>query len=202
MRNALATALAGAAALLSAGFATDGFRVYTSEAARRLAIERAPRPLPAAAFEDQRGRSFESAALTGRRWVIGFVYTRCPGVCRRVASDLAALAAALPPGSGPSLLSVSFDPERDDRRTLAAYAAQHGADAERWRIARPLRAEQLSAWLETFGIVVIPDGFGGFEHNAALHLVDERGRLVRILDLGATDEALRFLRESQAGAAS
>ena len=56
-----------------------------------------------------------------------------------------------------------------------------------------MRAADLAAWLRTFGIVVIPDGYGGYEHNAALHLVDERGRLVRILDLGATDEAASFL---------
>jgi protein SCO1/2 len=194
MRNALATALAGAAALLMGALATDGFRAYTSEAARRLSIERAPQALPRAAFEDQHGRRFESAELVGRRWVVGFVYTRCPGVCRRVGSDLGALAAALPPQAGASLLSISFDPQRDDTPALSSYASQHGADGERWRVVRPLEASQLAAWLERFGVVVIPDGFGGFEHNAALHLVDERGRLVRILDLGATDAALAFLR--------
>jgi protein SCO1/2 len=202
MRNALATALAAAAALGAVALATEGLRVYTSEAARRLAIERTPRSVPPVALEDARGRTFESTELSGRRLVVGFIYTRCPGVCRRVGSDLAALAAALPPEAGASLLSVSFDPERDTAGALAAYASQHDADGERWRIARPLRAEQLAEWLETFGIVVIPDGFGGFEHNAALHLVDERGRLVRILDLGAVEEALRFLREAPGTPAS
>ena len=194
MRNALATALAAGAALAASALATDGFRVYTSEAARRLAIERSPRPVPYAAFEDAQGRRFESAALIGRRLVVGFVYTRCPTVCRRVGSELAGLAAALPPGTDAGLLSVSFDPQRDDPRALRSWARQHGADGERWRVVRPLQPAQLAAWLERFGIVVIPDGFGGFEHNAALHLVDERGRLVRILDLGATDAALAFLR--------
>jgi len=31
-------------------------------------------------------------------------------------------------------------------------------------------------------VVVIPDRRGGFEHNAALHLVDREGRLARIAD--------------------
>lgn len=194
MRNALATALAAGAALATSALATDGFRVYTSEAARRLAIERAPRPLPPATLEDQHGRVVESASLIGRRHVVGFVYTRCPSVCRRVGSELAQLVTELPPDADAGVLSVSFDPQRDDPHALAAWAAQHGADGERWRVVRPRQPAQLAAWLETFGIVVIPDGFGGFEHNAALHLLDERGRLVRILDLGATDAALSFLR--------
>jgi protein SCO1/2 len=194
MRNAIATALASAAALLATAAATDGFRVYTTEAARRLAIERAPRPVPDATLEDERGRLLESGALAGRRLVISFVYTRCPGICRRAGVELGAIAAKLPAEAfAPSLLSVSFDPERDDPRSLHAFARQHGADGERWRIVRPLDTSQLAAWLDTFGVIVIPDGFGGFEHNAALHLVDEHGLLVRVLDLGASDEAARFL---------
>jgi cytochrome oxidase Cu insertion factor (SCO1/SenC/PrrC family) len=31
--------------------------------------------------------------------------------------------------------------------------------------------------------VVIPDSYGGFSHNAALHVVDPQGRLNRIIDL-------------------
>ena len=37
---------------------------------------------------------------------------------------------------------------------------------------------------KSFGITVIPDSFGGFTHNAAIHLVDPRGRLVDVFDVG------------------
>ena len=43
-------------------------------------------------------------------------------------------------------------------------------------------AEELDAMLATFGVVVIPDGSGEFQHNGAIHVVDRQGRLVRILD--------------------
>jgi protein SCO1/2 len=36
--------------------------------------------------------------------------------------------------------------------------------------------------MQSFGVVVIPDGMGGFIHNSAVYLVDARGRLARILD--------------------
>jgi protein SCO1/2 len=43
-----------------------------------------------------------------------------------------------------------------------------------------------------FQVVVIPDGMGGFEHNAALLVVDGRSRLVRIFDYA--DTALAWVR--------
>jgi protein SCO1/2 len=51
----------------------------------------------------------------------------------------------------------------------------------------------LRALLDTFGVVVIPDGMGGFVHNAAIHLVDEEGRLGAIYDLGEERAVLAAL---------
>jgi protein SCO1/2 len=39
--------------------------------------------------------------------------------------------------------------------------------------------------LRSFGIVVIADGKGDFQHNAAIHIVNAEGRLSRVLDAGA-----------------
>ena len=36
--------------------------------------------------------------------------------------------------------------------------------------------------LSRFGVVVIPDGFGGFVHTSAVYIVDPQLRLARILD--------------------
>ena len=41
------------------------------------------------------------------------------------------------------------------------------------------------ALLSAFGAVAVPDGLGGYEHNAAIHLLDDAGRLVRISDIEA-----------------
>lgn len=43
-------------------------------------------------------------------------------------------------------------------------------------------------------MVVIDDGLGGYEHNAALLVVDESGRLVRIFDDTEGATALAFAR--------
>lgn len=54
--------------------------------------------------------------------------------------------------------------------------------APRWRIAATAHERGLAALLRTFGVVVIPDGMGGFVHAGTVYLVDWRGRLARILD--------------------
>ena len=44
------------------------------------------------------------------------------------------------------------------------------------------------------GVVVIDDGFGGFSHNAAIHVVRADGRLVRIFDFNQPEVALAWAR--------
>src|SRR5690606_3082949 len=99
------------------------------------------------------------------------------------------------------LLSISFDPARDDVATLARYASSMNARADTWRFATVADARHLEPLLRRFPVVVIPDGLGGFEHNAALLVVDRRGRLVRIFDYDRIDDALGFARAIAEGGA-
>lgn len=159
--------------------ATEGFRVFTTEGARRLEVARSPRSLPAVVLEDQDGRRVGPEWLRGRVVLVEFVYTRCPTVCSTLGETFGRLSRALP---GVALLSVTFDIEHDGRAELKDYAIRHGADGDRWRVVRPTGGGDLRELLDTAGVVVIPDPWGGYQHNAAIHLVDGRGRLVRILD--------------------
>ena len=40
------------------------------------------------------------------------------------------------------------------------------------------------------GVVAVPDGFGGFVHNGAIHLIDADGTLRGIFDLDEWPQAL------------
>jgi protein SCO1/2 len=88
------------------------------------------------------------------------------------------------------LVSISFDPVGDSTQRLMEYATHYGADGEAWRLARPRDARELQSLLRAFGVVVIPDGAGGFQHNAAVHLLNADGRLARVLDADATPDDL------------
>lgn len=187
--------LAAVVAIGSAALAweTDGFRVVTSAGARQLEIERTPLPLPDVRLVDQDGHALSLSSYKGRPVLVDFIYTRCPTLCGVLGDDfhgvlqLMSGAAARAPID---LLSISFDPQNDDREALQLYGDRYGAKAPRWRIAAPADDRGLAALLQSFGVVVIPDGIGGFLHNSAVYLVDVQGRLARILDPDAPPQLL------------
>lgn len=181
--------LIGAAAL---AFETDGFRVVTSAGARQLSVERAPQAVPDARLIDQDGTPFTLGSYKGRPVLIDFIYTRCPTICTALGDDFARVR-QLMSGSrrqaAIDLLSISFDPT-DDRAALRLYGDRFDAKAPHWRIAAPVDERTRAELLHSFGVVVIPDGFGGFIHNDAVYVLDVDGRLARILDPDAPDRLL------------
>lgn len=191
----LAAALAGLALLLAA---TDGLRTFTAEGARRLDIAQRPRPVPTVLLQDTTGREWSSAELRGRTALVGFVYTQCGTLCPQLSGRFAQLQERIRASQlsrQVQLLSVSFDPERDTPERLDEYAQHFAAEPGLWGFARLRDTGALRSWLSVFGIVVIPDARGGFEHNAAIHVVDPRGRLVAVFDLDEVDAALRVAAE-------
>jgi len=188
-------AAAGLVILMGASilwWGTDGFSAFTAETARRLEVLRSPRQLPATALEDQDGHVFRLQDYQGRLVAVEFIYTRCTTLCRSMGMAFKQILDRVPqqaPGRDFALVSISFDTERDDLSSLKAYANTYGADGTRWRIARVRNAADLKPLLNAFGIVVIPDGLGGFEHNAAIHLLGRDGKLIQIIDI---DDPLQF----------
>lgn len=167
---------------------TDGFQVVTTAGARRLAVAHHPRAIPDVALIDQDGTPFSFDSYRGKPLLVDFIYTSCPTICGVLGEDFHEILAAMREARGAQrvdLLSISFDPTRDGEQALQSYAARYGAAVPHWRIAVPATQGGLRALLKSFGVVVIPDQFGGFTHNAGIYVLDPRGRLVRILDPGA-----------------
>jgi protein SCO1/2 len=181
-----------AAGLAVLGWETDGFRALTTEGARRLAVESHPPAVPDVTLIDQDGARFSPDAYRGRLLLVDFIYTDCATICGVLGEDFGRVLELLRRAGGNAaqvdLLSISFDPAHDTPPALKAYGQRFGAVAPRWRIAVPATAEGLQSLLRTFGVVAIPDAFGGFTHNAAVYVVDRHGHLVRILDQGAPED--------------
>ena len=182
--GALATLIVLMAGTTALWIKTDGARAFTSESARRLAILQEPRALPSIPLEASDRRHLTLEALRGRTIIVDFIYTNCPTLCVSLGTTFARLQAMLRRAGRDDvhLLSIGFDIRRDTPEALAAYAMHHEADPRWWTLARPARPQDLAPFLSTFGVVVLADGYGGFTHNAALHVVGPQGRLVRILD--------------------
>ncbi len=163
---------------------TDGLRALTAESARRLAVAEAPVIVPPTQLELATGETIKFADLSGDIVFVDFIYTRCPTFCVALGTSFARLQAAVRRTGRHDirLLSISFDPEYDTTEALRAYGEAYGADMRLWSLARVTDRAELKRLLTIFGIIVIPDEFGGFTHNAAIHLVDRKGRLARIYD--------------------
>ncbi|MGH8798053.1 MAG: SCO family protein [Caldimonas sp.] len=184
--------LAGGAVLSAA---TDRFQAFTTEAARRVEVRRQPIDIPPVALQLQSGARIDFADLRGKWLLVEFIYTRCPTYCLALGGEFAQLQERLagPIAAGKvQLLSISFDPAHDTPQQLAAYLQRlgdrdigsHRAGVPGWLAGRPEEPGDLERLERAFGITVVPDALGGYTHNAAIHLVDPRGRLVEIYDLG------------------
>jgi protein SCO1 len=130
--------------------------------------------------------------------VVDFIYTRCPTVCQTLGSAFQRMQAELAGDTfaprAIRLLSVSIDPGNDGPRELTAYADQHRADASIWVVAAPRTAQDLERLTRRLGIIVIPDGTGGYVHNGSIHVVDRNGAVRAVYDHEAWEQAVLHAR--------
>ncbi len=176
---------------------TDGLAAFTAEGARRLEVARSPRPLPTVTLENQRGDLTSFQDLAGKVVLLDFVYTRCPTICTTLGSAFERLRTQIAKaglGQRITLLTLSFDPEHDRPAQLTEYGDRFGGADEIWSFVRIPSSDETRELLRSAEVTVVPDGEDGFVHNAAIHVIDARGRLVRILDSDAVDEALAVAR--------
>ncbi len=197
------TAVASTFVLLAAScvfwIETDGFSAFTVESARRADVVRNPRTVPVVSLQSSNGEVVDLHDGGPQPTLVEFIYASCPTLCLALGEDFYRLQEKIeldPRHSGVRLLSISFDLDRDTPERLGDYAKTHGARSPIWKIVRPRSEADLRQLLDVFGIVVKADGAGGFVHNAAIHLIDARGRLVRIGDIG---QGLRLLSEGANG---
>ena len=190
MRTIVAVVLFAVLGVAAFAGITDGFRVVTSESARRLAAVERPVAVADAALVDAAGAVrplYADLASDGRVAIVDFIYTRCESICTVLANEFQQLQREIVAQGLQDrvrLLTISFDPTDDDPAALAGYANRMAADPALWRFATAAEPAELAPLLASFGIVVIPDGLGGYVHNAALHVVTAGGRLARVHDLG------------------
>jgi protein SCO1/2 len=192
VRSALGVTGALAAGVLMLHAATGGFRAWTTDAARALAVAADPPPVPMIALAGADGQP-TMLADRARVTIVDFIYTDCPSVCLQLAAGFGRMQRTMRERGLEDrvrLLSVSFDPVRDTPARLHEFGMSHAAAAGIWVLAVPADSAALPGLLRTFGVRVIPDRSGGWTHNAALHVVGRDGRLHAILPPDATDEAL------------
>ena len=203
LRTALLSFTLALAAYASAAWLTHDFQVWTAEGARRLEVALQPVATPAVQV-DGAGIAPQPLpqwlAAPGRVTIVDFIYTRCQTVCLALGSSFQQMQASLQQDrdsgtpTGVRLLSISFDGAHDSPAVLQDYAQRLQADPAIWSFVRVPDSAQTQQLLRRFEVVVVPDGRGDYEHNAALLVVDGRGRLVRVFDYAEQQLALDYAR--------
>ncbi|MGN7177089.1 SCO family protein [Paenibacillus sp. FSL R5-0490] len=171
---------------------TDGFQAFTAETARVNQLMDEKPQFPDVTLEDNNGRTYSFSEFEGKYVFITFLYTSCGTVCPELEVNMSEVYKRIPEeyiGHDIQFLSISFDPERDDPKTLDTYRKAFGSDGETWRMARIPDKKELESLLDRFGVIVIPDEYGNFAHNSAFYLVNPKGQLIEVMDYTLIEEA-------------
>jgi protein SCO1/2 len=137
-------------------------------------------PAPDFELTDQDGRPLSLGSLRGKRVLLDFVYTSCPGPCPILTATHVAVQRRLPPELREStrFVSISIDPERDTPEALRAYAEARGADLSGWSfLTGP--PDLVAAVVGRYGVGSVRAPDGEIEHVVATFLIDPEGRIVR-----------------------
>jgi protein SCO1/2 len=203
IRTALASALFVLLSHTATQWLTHDYQVWTAEGARRLQVALRPVAAPPVVMDgpDIQGQTLDALLADGHSvTIVDFMYTRCVTVCAVLGGVFQQLQAAIRDeeraGGMPALrlLSISFDPQHDNPAVMGAYSAGLRADPRIWRFVRVADPAHRQQVLDRYGVVVIADGLGGYEHNAALLVIGPDGRMLRVFDAEKPEVALAYAR--------
>lgn len=180
--------------------ATDFGRSFTTEGFRRHQIALQPAPVPNMALVDAQGDQQllqDSIIQDGRYVILDFFYTACQTICISQAAIFNSLQEKIKERhleDRVRLVSISFDPEHDDVKAIRQYGDRVRADPRIWNLFTLYSANDLKSVLDSFGIYVIQvPPLGDLDHNAAFHLIDPQGNLMKIGSLDDSDDLLSIV---------
>jgi protein SCO1/2 len=137
-------------------------------------------PVPDLPLIDQTGAPVRLSQFGGQVVALNFIYTRCalPQFCLRISNDFGVIQrrfrAVL--GRDLTLVTVTFDPERDTPEVLARYAARWKADPRTWRFLTGAVAD-VRRMCALFGVEFFPDE-GLMNHSLHTVVLDRSGRVI------------------------
>lgn len=174
---------------------TSGFQYWTFEDKRVALAGSGKTRVQPIELHDAYGNKKQlwNAGVEKDVYLVDFIYTRCPSVCRTLGSEYQRMQEVLlalgQRDSRIRLLSISFD-GRDHADDLQRYASRYRASPSIWTVARASSAAPMRRLLGELEVVVIEDGIGGYTHNGAIHLISSQGRLLAIYPYENWEDAL------------
>ena len=153
---------------------------------KRLTAASQPKPLslgqtvPDFSLLDQNAQHTSLSQFSGRVIAINFIYTSCalPQYCYRSSNNFGVLQKRFRDRMGRDLilLTVTFDPARDQPDVLAQYARRWKADASSWHFLTG-SAPEIQRVTSFFGVDFFPSE-GLMDHSLHTGIIDRHGKLI------------------------
>lgn len=115
----------------------------------------------------------------GNILLVGYVYTHCPDICPAITYNMRDVQQLVDDSSNFTLISISFDPERDSPSTLNDYAANYRLDTDSWSLLTGERKE-VDAVLELLEISTVKTPTRFLEDGKAIYFIDHTDRVTLI----------------------
>jgi protein SCO1 len=147
-------------------------------------------------LRDSAGRAVDTrSVMAGKIAVVSFIYTACPDrlgcpLASQTLRDLQTRLRETGLARQTTLVSISFDPERDHPAQLAKYAQAYDADPALWRFLTAPSGRVLDAVLESYGQDRTPErdeggrSTGRIRHVLKVFLVDRAGFIRNVYSAG------------------
>jgi protein SCO1 len=136
--------------------------------------------VPDFALIDQKRKRVKLSEYSGKVVALNFIYTSCalPNFCYRISNNFGVLQRRFKEHMGRDLvlLTLTFDPQRDQPETLARYASKWNADPATWHfLTGPI--PDVHRVTSMFGMDFFPDE-GLMDHSLHTAVIDRSGKLV------------------------
>jgi protein SCO1/2 len=90
--------------------------------------------IPPFQFSNQYGELVTEKTFTGKIYIADFFFTACPGICKRLTTNLTLVQTAFKNDDTVLLLSHSVTPENDNTQRLQQYAKAFGVIKNKWHL--------------------------------------------------------------------
>lgn len=130
--------------------------------------------VPAFQLQEIDGRTIEKDTLLGKVWVVDFIFTRCGGTCPEMTEMMGILQERTKDLDDLQLVSVSVDPMFDTVEALTEYAAENGADRNRWWFLKGTKEAIVN--LAHHGLK-LGDADNPLNHSPKFVLIDAKGQI-------------------------
>lgn len=176
-------------------YATDGLTIYTAEGKRRSDVESYPREAPPISFFDQSNYPLNISQFKGKTVLMEFIFTSCPSFCYAMGAEYMKLQKQIKESEQNDivLMSVSFDFDNDKAEQIEKYAKKFKAEKPYWYVVRAKSKDDLNSLIKTFEVIIVSDGKGSYEHDSAIHVLNEHNALFKIIDFNSADEFISML---------